>query len=48
MFLTAQKTIIGAKVVAKLLNMPAGELAVSVTVIRRRFAKVKEILRTTI
>ena len=48
MFLTAWETIIGAKVAAKLLNMPAGELAVSVAAIRRRFAKMKEILRTTL
>jgi hypothetical protein len=48
MFLTAWETIIGAKVAAKLLSMPAGELAVSVAAIRRRLAKMKEILRTTI
>jgi len=38
MFLAALETVIGAKVAAKLLNMPASELAVSVAAIRRRFA----------
>jgi hypothetical protein len=36
MFLAALETVIGAKVAAKPLNMPAGELAVSVAAIRRR------------
>jgi hypothetical protein len=47
MFLTAWETTIGANVAAKLLNMPASELAVSVAAIRRRFANVKEILHAT-
>jgi hypothetical protein len=38
---------LGANVAAKLLNMPARELAVSVAAIRRRFAKVKKILHAT-
>jgi hypothetical protein len=47
MFLTAWETIISATVAGKLLNMPAGELAVSGAAIRRRFAKVKKILHAT-
>jgi hypothetical protein len=49
MFLTAwEMTIIGANVAAKLLNMLASELALSVAAIRRRFARANEILSLSI
>jgi hypothetical protein len=40
--------VIGLRVAAKLLNVPASELALSVAAIRRRFARANEILSLSI
>ena len=48
MILAPLETVIGLRVAAKLLNMPASELALSVAAIRRRFARANEILSLSI